>query len=92
MKKEQLLLLIAEDNYIKCLLYKADIAKNKGGIKLKEKLKKNRGITLIALIITIIVMIILVAVTVNIANENGGLFVRTRQAKVDTAYRAEQEN
>ena len=55
---------------------------------MKEKLKKNRGITLIALIITIIVMIILVAVTVNIANENGGLFVRTRQAKVDTAYRA----
>ena len=45
---------------------------------MKEKLKKNRGI--------------LVAVTVNIANENGGLFVRTRQAKVDTAYRAEQEN
>ena len=59
---------------------------------MKEKLKKNRGITLIALIITIIVMLILVAVTVNIANENGGLFVRTRQAKVDTAYRAEQEN
>ena len=59
---------------------------------MKEKLKKNRGITLIALIITIIVMIILVAVTVNLANENGGLFVRTRQAKVDTAYRAEQEN
>ena len=59
---------------------------------MKERLKKNRGITLIALIITIIVMIILVAVTVNIANENGGLFVRTRQAKVDTAYRAEQEN
>lgn len=59
---------------------------------MKEKLKKNSGITLIALIITIIVMIILVAVTVNIANENGGLFVRTRQAKVDTAYRAEQEN
>ena len=59
---------------------------------MKEKLKKNSGITLIALIITIIVMLILVAVTVNLANENGGLFVRTRQAKVDTAYRAEQEN
>ena len=59
---------------------------------MKETLKKNSGITLIALIITIIVMIILVAVTVNLANENGGLFVRTRQAKVDTAYRAEQEN
>ena len=59
---------------------------------MKERLKKSSGITLIALIITIIVMLILVAVTVNLANENGGLFVRTRQAKVDTAYRAEQEN
>ena len=60
---------------------------------MKERLKKNSGITLIALIITIIVMLILVAVTVNIANDNGnGLFGRARSAKVDTAYRAEQEN
>lgn len=35
--------------------------------------KKNKGITLIALVITIIVMLILVAVTINIA-VNGGLF------------------
>ena len=37
-------------------------------------------------------MLILVAVTVNLANENGGLFVKTREAKKDTAYKAEEEN
>ena len=37
-------------------------------------------------------MLILVAVTVNLANENGGLFVKTREAKQDTAYKAEEEN
>lgn len=42
-----------------------------------------RGITLIALIITIIVMLILVAVTVNVAL-NGGLFSTTKEAAVRT--------
>ena len=37
-------------------------------------------------------MLILVAVTVNLANENGGLFVKTREAKQDTAYKSEEEN
>ena len=56
-------------------------------------MKKNKGITLIALIITIIVMLILVAVTVTIANDGeSGLFVKARKAKVDTAYEAEKEN
>ena len=36
-------------------------------------------------------MLILVAVTVNYANENGGLFKTARTAKQDTAYRAEEE-
>ena len=38
-----------------------------------NKLKNNKAITLIALVITIIVMLVLVAVTINIAT-NGGLF------------------
>jgi hypothetical protein len=42
-------------------------------------MKKQNGITLIALIITIIVMVILVAVTVNVAI-NGGLFGKTKEA------------
>ena len=58
---------------------------------MKEKLKKSSGITLIALIITIIVMLILVAVTVNLANEKGGLFVTTRKAASETQAAAEKE-
>ena len=43
------------------------------------------------MIITIIVMLILVAVTVNLANENGGLFVTTRKAASETQAVAEKE-
>jgi len=48
-------------------------------------LKNQKGITLIALIITIIVMLILVGVTINVAI-NGGLF-----EKAETATRATEE-
>ena len=54
-----------------------------------EKLD-NRGITLIALIITIIVMIILVGVTINIAL-NGGLFTATEKAAKDTQIEVDKE-
>ena len=43
------------------------------------------------MIITIIVMLILVAVTVNLANEKGGLFVTTRKAASETKAAAEKE-
>ena len=48
-----------------------------------KKLRENKGITLIALIITIIVMLILVGVTVNVAL-NGGLFSTAKIASLDT--------
>ena len=48
-------------------------------MKRTKELKTNKGITLIALIITIIVMLILVGVTVNVAL-NGGLFDTTKEA------------
>jgi len=50
-------------------------------------LKKQNGITLIALIITIIVMLILVGVTVNVAL-NGGLFQKAEQATKETEEKA----
>ena len=55
-------------------------------------MKNNKGITLIALIITIIVMLILVAVTITIA-VNGGLFNYAREAGIKTneAKDAEQK-
>lgn len=46
-------------------------------------MKEQKGITLIALVITIIVMLILVAVSVTIAL-NGGLFSQAKQAAKDT--------
>ena len=56
-----------------------------------KKLNKQKGITLIALIITIIVMLILVAVTISMA-VNGGLFEKAGKATGDTknAMNAEQ--
>ena len=46
-------------------------------------MKGQKGITLVALIITIIVMLILVAVTISVAL-NGGLFDKARTARRDT--------
>ena len=50
----------------------------------------NKGITLIALIITIIVMLILVAVTISMAI-NGGLFEKVGQASQETQNAIDQE-
>ena len=51
----------------------------------------NRGITLIALVITIIVMLILVAVTINVARD-GKLFVHAANAVKETKRAIEEEN
>lgn len=55
------------------------------------KNKREKGITLIALIITIIVMLILVSVTITIA-VNGGLFGYARNAAVGTNNALMEEN
>lgn len=57
-----------------------------------EKFKTNKGITLIALVITIIVMLILVSVTISMAI-NGGIFDYAKKAVDDTknAIAYEQE-
>lgn len=52
--------------------------------------KTQKGITLIALIITIIVMLILVAVTINVAL-NGGLFQRAKDASSQMQIEADRE-
>lgn len=57
---------------------------------MKNKFSENKGITLIALIITIIVMLILVGVTVNIAL-NGGLFDVTKKATIKQEIAIMQE-
>ena len=51
---------------------------------------KQKGITLIALIITIIVMLILVGVTINVSL-NGGLFTKTSDASKQMQVEADRE-
>ena len=51
---------------------------------------QEKGITLIALIITIIVMLILVSVTINVAL-NGGLFGKAEEAKIQTNIAKDKE-
>ena len=54
-------------------------------------MKEQKGITLVALVITIIVMLILVAVTVTLASQNGGLFQTARNAAGGTNNAAQAE-
>lgn len=60
---------------------------------MKEKLKNQKGITLIALIITIIVMLILSLVSINII-QNQGIITKSKEAadKYNQAAGEEQEN
>ena len=57
---------------------------------MKGNKRKQKGITLIALIITIIVMLILVGVTINVAL-NGGLFTQAQTATKETQKETERE-
>ena len=59
---------------------------------MKTKIKNNKGITLIALIITIIIMLILVAITINVVI-NSGLITSAKNAgkKTRTAYEEEAQ-
>ena len=56
----------------------------------KEKLAVERGITLLALIITVVILIILAAVTINITL-NSGLINQAKQAGEDTMQAAKDE-
>jgi len=56
----------------------------------KKQMKNQKGITLIALIITIIVMLILVGVSVTVALD-GGLFSTAKTSKDQTQYELDKE-
>lgn len=53
-------------------------------------MKGQKGITLVALVITIIVMLILVGVSITVAI-NGGLFDKARSGATNTALEANKE-
>ncbi len=59
--------------------------------KITRKTKSNRGITLIALVITVVILIILATVTLNVVLGEGGLIDRAQQAKDLTEQAALEE-
>ncbi len=58
---------------------------------MKNNLKENKGITLVALIITIIVLLILAVVTISAVNE-GSLFAHANNAATEYSEAADKEN
>ena len=46
-------------------------------------IKKERGITLIALVVTIIVLIILAGISINLLFEKQGIILKAKQGKID---------
>ena len=59
--------------------------------KLKEQLKTNKGITLIALVITIIVLLILAGVTIATLTGDNGILTKAQNAKEKNAQKTVEE-
>ena len=53
---------------------------------LKSKLKNNKAITLIALVVTIVVLLILSGISINLAVGNDGLIKKAKDTKDETRY------
>ena len=60
-------------------------------ISLKDNLKRNKGITLIALVITIIVLLILAGVSIAMLTGDNGILSKAQSAKVETDKSNEKE-
>lgn len=54
-------------------------------------MKKNKGITLIALVITIVVLIILAAISIGVLTGDNGIINNSQKAKEDTEIAEEKE-
>ena len=59
---------------------------------LKETLKRNKGITLIALVVTIIVLLILAGISIVMLTGQNGILNRAAEAKEKTEVAQEEEN
>ena len=59
----------------------------------KQERRKEKGITLVALVVTIIVLLILAGVTLNIVLDNDGIINKTKEGaeEYENAQKAEQE-
>lgn len=55
-------------------------------------MKNQKGITLVALVITIIILLILAGITIASIGSDNGLFTRAKQAKNNTLWGQNAEN
>lgn len=53
---------------------------------------KEKGITLIALVITIVILLILAGITITTLTGNNGILTQANNAKKATGYKSEEEN
>lgn len=60
-------------------------------MKAKEKMKENKGITLIGLVVTIIVLLILAGISILMLAGNNGILTKTAEAKEETRAGAVEE-
>ena len=58
---------------------------------MKRKLKNNKGITLIALVVTIVVLLILAGVSISMLTGENGIITRAEQSKLQTEIGKEKE-
>ena len=58
---------------------------------LNKALKRNKGITLIALVVTIVVLLIFVGISINALAGQNGILKRTTQAKEESSNKQEEE-
>ena len=58
----------------------------------KTKFKRNKGITLIALVVTIIVLLILAGVSINLVLGENGLITQAQEAKEKSTSGMNEEN
>ena len=66
-------------------MYKTEKNKKLTKEKLEQLKKKNKGITLMALVVTIIVLLILAGVAINLTIGDNGIITRAQNAKIVTA-------
>ena len=65
--------------------------KAKGGVRIMERLRGKRGITLIALVVTIIVLLILAGITISLVFSENGVVTKAKEAKEETRGAAVEE-
>ena len=58
---------------------------------MKKQMKRNHGITLIALVVTIIVLLILAAISIGVLTGDNGIIKQSQQAKEETEIAEEKE-